>query len=126
MPAQLLSSAHVNVPKSGSLVIKQSDTAAPVHKPMVLLMLGSYGDLREPRQEANLDEPVIWMNGALHVSSTVEVNGWPHTDQSRARDMTKWPALDETQKSDGIGCSLTVWLWSMSSIISSRRGSSME
>jgi len=54
-----------------------------------------------------------------------------YTDHSRARDMTKWPALDdiatkETQKSDGIDCSLTVWLWSMSSITSSRRGSSME
>jgi hypothetical protein len=45
-------------------------------KPIVLLMLGSYGDLKEPRQEANLDEPVIWPNGALHVSGTVEANGW--------------------------------------------------
>jgi hypothetical protein len=45
--------------------------------------------------------------------------------------MTKWPALEdmatkETQKSDGIGCSLTVWLWSMSLITSSRRGSRIE
>lgn len=51
-----------------------------------------------------------------------------YTDHSRARDMTKWPALDniatkKTKQSDGIGCSLTVWLWSMSSITSSGIGS---
>jgi hypothetical protein len=49
VPAQLLPSAHVKVPKSGSLVIKQGDIAALVHKPIALLMLGSYGDLREPQ-----------------------------------------------------------------------------
>lgn len=76
MPAQLLPSAHVNVPKSGFLVIQPGDIAALVHKPIVLPMLGSYGDLREPRLEANLDEPVIWLNGELHVSNTMEVNGW--------------------------------------------------
>lgn len=49
-----------------------------------------------------------------------------YTDQTRALDMEKWPVLDETQKSEGTGCSLTVWLWSMSSIIPSRRESSKE
>jgi hypothetical protein len=76
VPAQLLPSAHVYVPKSGSLLIKQSDTAVPVHKPIVLLMLDSYGDLRGSRWEASLDELVIWLNGAMHVSSKVEVNEW--------------------------------------------------
>jgi len=77
VPAQLLlPSAHVNVPEGGSLVIQQGDIAALVHKAIVLLMLGSYGDLREPRGEANPDEPLIWLNGEMHVSNTVEVTGW--------------------------------------------------
>lgn len=77
MPAQqLLPSAHVNAPKSGSLAIQQGDIAALVHKAIVLLMLGSYGDLREPRGEANLDEPLIWLDGEMHVSNTAEVTGW--------------------------------------------------